>query len=88
MHHVEEITPENINDPDITLSFDNLRYECKMCHDREEGHFVKGTRSELQFDEDGNPWPLPPIEKAGLSAAPTGAGGRCNTQVARMTPLP
>jgi len=32
VHHVEELTPLNINRPEVTLSFDNLVLLCKECH--------------------------------------------------------
>lgn len=53
VHHKKYITPDNINDPNITLSFGNLELLCIGCHDRE--HFrgsptVAGTG----FDADGN----------------------------------
>ena len=32
VHHVVEITPENINDPEITLAFSNLEAVCRDCH--------------------------------------------------------
>lgn len=32
VHHITELTPENINDPKITLSFSNLRAVCRECH--------------------------------------------------------
>lgn len=32
VHHVIELTPENINDPNITLSFSNLQMVCRDCH--------------------------------------------------------
>lgn len=32
LHHIEELTPENINDPSITLNHDNLVYLCHDCH--------------------------------------------------------
>lgn len=35
VHHKEELTPENINDPDITLNFRNLKYDCHICHNKE-----------------------------------------------------
>lgn len=40
LHHVIPLTPLNINDSGITLGWDNLRYECKECHDEHEGHGV------------------------------------------------
>ena len=32
VHHIEELTPENIHRPEIALSFDNLVALCKECH--------------------------------------------------------
>ena len=32
VHHVQELTPENIKDPSIALSFDNLQLVCRDCH--------------------------------------------------------
>lgn len=37
VHHIEELTPENINDPAISLSFDNLKLVCRNCHAIEHG---------------------------------------------------
>mgnify|MGYP000647991802 CR=1 FL=1 len=35
VHHKIELTPDNINNPDISLSFDNLKYDCHICHNKE-----------------------------------------------------
>ena len=32
VHHVIHLSPENINDPNVTLNFDNLRALCVDCH--------------------------------------------------------
>ena len=32
VHHKNQLTPDNINDPDITLNFDNLELLCRDCH--------------------------------------------------------
>ena len=32
VHHKIELTPENIDDPRISLSFDNLEMVCRDCH--------------------------------------------------------
>ena len=32
VHHKQHITQNNINDPTITLSFDNLQLVCRDCH--------------------------------------------------------
>lgn len=37
VHHIVELTPENINDPRIALSWDNLRAVCRECHAIEHG---------------------------------------------------
>lgn len=32
VHHKVHITPENINDPNITLNWENLELVCRECH--------------------------------------------------------
>lgn len=32
VHHIKPITPNNMNDPTITLNFDNLQLLCRDCH--------------------------------------------------------
>lgn len=32
VHHKIELTPQNINNPDIALSWDNLELLCRRCH--------------------------------------------------------
>ena len=53
-HHIKHITPQNINDPDITLNANNLQAVCIECHNTIHystgGAIVKG----LEFDENGN----------------------------------
>ena len=41
VHHVIPLTPENINDPSVTLSFKNLRAVCRECHAKEHGARLK-----------------------------------------------
>ena len=31
VHHKVWITPDNINNPDVTLNLDNLKYDCQEC---------------------------------------------------------
>lgn len=58
VHHKIPLTPDNINDDSISLSFDNLRYDCKDCHDREDVHpFISGAKVKCFFDDKGNPLP-------------------------------
>ena len=61
VHHKILLTPQNIQDPEISLNWQHLSYECKPCHDQHEGHRV-GARSDLVclFDDDGNPVAITP----------------------------
>lgn len=34
VHHKVALTPENIDNPDITLNWDNLQLLCRECHAR------------------------------------------------------
>lgn len=51
VHHVEELTPETINNPEKTLSFGNLELLCRACHGEEHSNRAKGRR--YVFDDDG-----------------------------------
>lgn len=56
VHHKILLTPENIRDPDISLNWEHLSYECKKCHDQHEGHGIRRHTSLVcTFDSDGNP---------------------------------
>ena len=37
VHHKVELTPDNINDPDVTLNMANLLYLCQDCHNKIHG---------------------------------------------------
>jgi 5-methylcytosine-specific restriction endonuclease McrA len=55
VHHKEHLTPENINDPYITLSFENLELLCSSCHSIEHNRKYKEiVREGLKFDDLGN----------------------------------
>lgn len=41
VHHITEITPDNIDDPDVTLNMDNLVSLCRECHRARHGETVK-----------------------------------------------
>lgn len=43
-HHVEELTPQNISDPYVTLNPDNILLLCKDCHNAEHERY-KGKQS-------------------------------------------
>lgn len=60
VHHKVPITPENVGDPTVTLSLDNLECLCLDCH--ADVHARMGTygrlrepeRARVAFDEGGN----------------------------------
>lgn len=49
VHHKTYITPENINNPEITLSWSNLEAVCRECHEQEH----KGIEKRYKVDELG-----------------------------------
>jgi 5-methylcytosine-specific restriction endonuclease McrA len=58
-HHVTWLTKDNINDPYVALSWDNLEALCQDCHNKEH---KRGERSpRFKFDRDGNLVPVPGI---------------------------
>lgn len=58
VHHKKYLTPENINDPDITLNFDNLEYLCLDCHNAEHGSRGAAVKDGLCFDFSGDLRPV------------------------------
>ena len=58
VHHKIYLTPENINDPNTTLNWDNLEYICQDCHNKE--HLEKQLGLRYTFGPDGQIVPLPP----------------------------
>ena len=59
VHHIIEITPENINDFNITLNEDNLQLLCEECHNSKRRK-EKDFNEDLKFDEFGNLIKIPP----------------------------
>lgn len=53
VHHKIHLTPFNINDPNITLSFDNLMYLCLECHNAIHAKEETSNRN-VVFDANGN----------------------------------
>lgn len=63
VHHKKYITPTNINNPEITLNWDNLQLLCKNCHNaiHEKSYHLsllrgiknKGIAKGLKFDDKG-----------------------------------
>ena len=51
VHHIIHLTPSNINDPHITLSFDNFQRLCQDCHANVHTGYEPPRYT---FDESGN----------------------------------
>lgn len=54
VHHKIELTPQNISDPNISLSHKNLCYLCHDCHNKEHFGEAESIREGLIFDEYGD----------------------------------
>lgn len=54
VHHKIYLSPDNINDPDITLSFNNLELLCDVCHQKEHNEKYSPTLWGLDFDSNGD----------------------------------
>ena len=54
VHHKIYLSPANLRDPQIALSFDNLEYVCLSCHSTEH---MGGRPLLCRFDKDGRPLP-------------------------------
>lgn len=63
VHHKRFITPMNINDPTITLNWDNLQAVCIECHNKIHFGNQQTTTKETKFDENGNLIKSPHIDK-------------------------
>jgi 5-methylcytosine-specific restriction endonuclease McrA len=53
VHHKQWLTPNNINNPNITLNFDNLELLCMDCHNKEHSKQLP-ISDEIMFDECGD----------------------------------
>src|SRR5690625_2061128 len=62
VHHKIWLTPENINDPEISLNHENLEYVCQTCHNKEHHGSSEPVREGLGFDAAGNLVEMPPID--------------------------
>lgn len=52
VHHRTHLTPNNISDPAVALSHDNLEYLCLSCHSLEH---LGGKPLNCTFDANGRP---------------------------------
>lgn len=50
VHHKIELTPDNIDNPKITLGFDNLEAVCRECHAQIHGNYQSKKRYKVMSD--------------------------------------
>src|SRR5574344_974645 len=58
VHHKVHLTPENVADPEVSISQDNLMLLCSEGHNKVHGRFEGSGK--YGFDEDGNL--IPPVK--------------------------
>lgn len=54
VHHIDELTVDNCNDPDIVYNFDNFQLACWSCHERTKTKSGVPIRADITFDSNGN----------------------------------
>lgn len=54
VHHIVELTPANVNDPNFSTNTSNLVSLCDRCHKKVHGWIPTATRDGLAFDDEGN----------------------------------
>lgn len=73
VHHKILLTPQNINDPSVSLNWDNLELLCLLCHNKTHG--AGSTSDDTSFDKDGNLIPRrPPRSISSKKRLGTGQG--------------
>lgn len=53
VHHTVYLTPDNINNPEVSLNWDLLRLDCQTCHNQEH-QSSEVTAEGLRFDSNGD----------------------------------
>lgn len=61
--HIKELTPGNINNPEVTLNEKNFQYLCLNCHNEKTFLKYSPTQPGLIFDQDGNLIQISPHKK-------------------------
>lgn len=54
VHHMIELTEQNVSDPVIALGADNLQLLCFACHEATKFGRKRAARDDVGFDEFGN----------------------------------
>lgn len=52
VHHIIRLTPDNVDDPSISINPKNLILLCKDCHNKEHGRFT--SKLDYKFDANGD----------------------------------
>lgn len=62
VHHKTKITPGNINDPNITLNWNNLELLCRDCHKEEhaEETYKRKNKKRFKINQNGELIITPP----------------------------
>lgn len=60
VHHKVELTPDNINDPNVSVNPDNLMSLCGSCHKHITQQSKTNQTRDIYFDANGNPVEIPP----------------------------
>lgn len=65
VHHTVTLTPDNIHDANTALNHGKMKYVCKYCHDKYEGHGVGHNKVKplCVFDADGQPISLREVDR-------------------------
>lgn len=53
VHHKIWLNDINVNDPEISLSFNNFRYECQTCHNKEKDPEKNRTQGRCNYGPNG-----------------------------------
>lgn len=54
VHHKIHLSPNNINNPDITLNWDNLELLCMSCHSIHHMSIYSPLREDVMFNKEGD----------------------------------
>jgi 5-methylcytosine-specific restriction protein A len=61
VHHKIWLTPDNVNNPDIALGWDNLELLCASCHSKEHMSKYGPLGDGYSFDDNGDLVYTPPL---------------------------
>lgn len=65
VHHIIELTQENVGDPMIALGKENLMLLCHSCHDATKYGRTRAARSDVGFDVNGDVIPRTEPQSSG-----------------------